>query len=121
MAEHLTREARRSKRHGRIRGKIHGTQQRPRLCVFRSLKHMYAQLVDDNQGGTILAVCTVKLDGRKLKNGGSVEAAKKVGETIAKKAVEKGIETVVFDRSGYLYHGRVKALAEAARKMGLKF
>jgi large subunit ribosomal protein L18 len=89
--------------------------------VFRSLKHTYAQIVDDAAGVTLAAASTLKLDGKKLANGGNVESAKRVGKVIAEAARAKGIESVVFDRSGYLYHGRLKALAEAARQAGLKF
>lgn len=98
-----------------------GNPQRPRLCVFRSHKHIYAQLCDDTQGRTLAAVSTLKLEGKRLANGGNVDAARRVGAAIAKKAQELGIETVVFDRNGYIYHGRVKAVAEAAREAGLKF
>ena len=109
----------RIKRHNRVRGKISGTPERPRLCVFRSENHIYAQIIDDVAGKTLAAASTVEkcFEG----NGGNAEAAKKIGETIAKRALEKGIENVVFDRGGYIYHGRVKALAEGAREGGLKF
>lgn len=121
MAKQLSRDERRRKVHRRIRAKIGGSPERPRLCVFRSLKHTYAQVVDDLGGKTLASVSTVKLDGRKLQAGGNVEAARKVGTAIAEKALSQGIQEVVFDRSGYRYHGRVKALAEAAREAGLKF
>ena len=109
----------RKKRHARVRSKISGTAERPRLNVFRSNKNIYAQIIDDVAGVTLVSASTQE-------NGfaGSacnVEAATKIGETIAKRAAEKNITTVVFDRSGYLYHGRVKALAEAARENGLEF
>jgi len=109
----------RKRRHRRVRGKIAGTPQRPRLNVFRSKAHIYAQLIDDAQGVTICAASSVEkaFDGAT----GNAEAAKKVGETLAARAKEKGIEEVVFDRGGYLYHGRVKALAEGAREAGLQF
>jgi large subunit ribosomal protein L18 len=109
----------RKKRHARVRTKITGTTERPRLNVFRSNKHLYAQLIDDTQGVTIASASTMDKDF----NGtaGNVEAAKLIGETIAKRATEKNIKSVVFDRGGYLYHGRVKALAEAARENGLEF
>ena len=109
----------RLKRHARVRGKISGTAERPRLSVFRSESNIYAQIIDDVAGNTLCSASTVEkgFEG----NGGNVEAAKKVGETIAKRALEKGIENVVFDRGGYIYHGRVEALAEAAREGGLKF
>jgi len=109
----------RKKRHARVRSKISGTAQRPRLNVFRSNKNIYAQLIDDSQGVTIVSAATMDKDF----NGtaGNVEAATLIGETIAKRAAEKNITAVVFDRGGYLYHGRVKALAEAARENGLEF
>ena len=121
MAKKMSRSDRRRKIHRRIRNRISGSAERPRLCVFRSLKHTYAQLVDDLMGATLLTVSTMALGGKKLKNGGNVEAARKVGKSIAEQAKERGIETVVFDRGGYIYHGRVKAVAEAAREAGLKF
>ncbi len=120
MAQQLTRRVRRLRVHKRVRSKIQGTRQQPRLCVFRSLRHIYAQLIDDDKGEVIAGVSTLKLDGKRLKNGGNVEAAKLAGQVIAKQALEKGVETVVFDRGGYIYHGRVKALAEAAREAGLR-
>lgn len=110
----------RKKRHARIRRKISGTQERPRLNVFRSSKHIYAQLIDDVAGVTLASASTLDKE-LKLENGGNVEAARKVGELIAKRALEKGYKKVVFDRGGYLYHGRVKSLAEAAREAGLEF
>lgn len=112
----------RLKRHLRVRKKISGTTQRPRLSVFRSSKHIYAQLIDDVSGVTLASASTVdkELAGQ-VGNGGSVEAARKVGELIAKRATAKGHENVVFDRGGYLYHGRVQALADAAREAGLQF
>ena len=109
----------RLKRHARVRGKISGTAERPRLSVFRSESNIYAQIIDDVAGNTLCSASTVEkgFEG----NGGNVEAAKKIGETIAKRALEKGIENVVFDRGGYIYHGRVAALAEGAREGGLNF
>lgn len=106
-------------RHVRVRGKISGTAERPRLNVFRSLSNIYAQLIDDVQGVTLLSASTVEkdFDG----SGGNQEAARRVGQLIAKRAAEKGITEVVFDRGGYIYHGRVKELAEGAREGGLKF
>ena len=98
---------------------LHGTRERPRLCVFRSLKHTYAQLVDEEKGCTLGAAST--LEGKKGKPGSNLKAAKQVGQLIAEKAQEQGVSSVVFDRGGYIYHGRVKALAEAAREAGLKF
>ncbi len=109
----------RLKRHRRVRTKISGTPEVPRLCVFRSAKHIYAQIIDD-VNGVSLASASSMVKGFDA-NGGNVEGAKKVGELVAKAALEKGIEAVVFDRGGYLYHGRVQALAEAARENGLKF
>lgn len=109
----------RLKRHKRVRSKIVGTAERPRLNVFRSLNHIYAQLIDDTQGVTLVAASTMDKDYDGY--GGNAEAAKKVGLSIAKKAVDKGITEVVFDRGGYIYHGRVRELAEGAREGGLKF
>ncbi len=109
----------RLKRHARVRTKISGTPEVPRLCVFRSTKHIYAQVIDDVNGVTLASASSMVKDFGS--NGGNVEGAKKVGELVAKAALAKGIENVVFDRGGYLYHGRVQALAEAARENGLKF
>ena len=111
--------AQRLKRHKRVRGKISGTPERPRLNVFRSETNIYAQIIDDVQGVTLVSASSVEKDFGMT--GGNKEAAKKVGEMIAKRAVEKGISEVVFDRGGYVYHGRVKELAEGAREGGLKF
>ena len=109
-------------RHAKIRKKVAGDSEKPRLCVFRSLKHIYAQLVDDSNGKTILTVSTLAKDLKgKMKNCDNKEAAALIGTNLAKKCLEKGIKKVVFDRSGYLYHGRIKALADAARKEGLQF
>ena len=109
----------RMKRHKRVRAKISGTPERPRLCVFRSETNIYAQLIDDTKGVTLVSASSLEkgFEGP----GSNCEAAKKVGEAIAERAKAKGIETVVFDRGGYLYHGRVKALAEGAREGGLQF
>jgi large subunit ribosomal protein L18 len=110
--------------HRRVRKKISGTPQRPRLCVFRSLNNIYAQVIDDTRGVTLVSASTLEPDVRELLNGaggGAVEAAKKVGAVVARKALEKGVTKVVFDRGGYQYHGRVKALADAAREAGLEF
>ena len=109
----------RIKRHMRIRNKISGTPERPRLNVFRSGKHIYAQIIDDINGVTLVSASTMDKDFDGY--GGNKEAAKKVGEMIAKRAAEKGITEVVFDRGGYVYHGRVQELAEGAREGGLKF
>jgi large subunit ribosomal protein L18 len=108
--------------HRRIREKVSGNENRPRLCVFRSLKHTYAQIIDDAQGKTLVAASTAEKEVRgDAKQAGNINASKLVGKAIAERARAKGIETVVFDRGGYLYHGRVKAIAEAAREAGLKF
>ena len=109
----------RIKRHNRVRGKISGTAERPRLCVFRSESNIYAQIIDDVAGNTLVAASTVEkaFEG----NGGNMDAAKKIGALVAERALQKGIEEVVFDRGGYIYHGRIKALAEGAREGGLKF
>ncbi len=109
----------RLKRHRRVRAKISGTPERPRLNVFRSNKHIYAQLIDDVNGVTLAAAST--MDKGFEGNGGNKDAARKVGQAIGKLAVEKNIAEVVFDRGGYLYHGRVKELADGARESGLKF
>jgi large subunit ribosomal protein L18 len=111
----------RMKRKKRVRSRVTGTEERPRLNVFRSLKHIYAQAVIDTTGKTLVSASTLSPELQDVPKTGNIEAAKKVGELIAKKCLEKGISKVVFDRSGYLYHGRVKALAEAARTGGLIF
>lgn len=112
----------RLKRHLRVRKKIEGTTERPRLNVFRSSKHIYAQLIDDVKGVTVASASTMDKELREdIKNGGNVESARKVGELIAKRAKEQGFNNVVFDRGGYLYHGRIQALADAAREAGLEF
>jgi len=121
VAGELNRAKKRRKVHLRIRGKISGTEARPRLCVFRSLKHTYAQLIDDGQGKILGSASTLKLQGQKLPNGGNLAAAQEVGKNIAETAKKLGIENVVFDRNGFVYHGRVKMLAESAREGGLKF
>jgi large subunit ribosomal protein L18 len=112
----------RIRKHARVRKKIAGTAGRPRLNVYRSLNHIYAQIIDDAAGSTLAAASSLdeSLKGA-LKNGGNKEAAKAVGLLIARKAIDKGIKAVVFDRGGYLYHGRVKELAEGAREGGLEF
>ncbi|PKM49241.1 MAG: 50S ribosomal protein L18 [Firmicutes bacterium HGW-Firmicutes-7] len=107
-------------KHRKIRNKIKGTSERPRLCVFRSNSHIYAQIIDDSKGITLVAASTMDKDFQ-LEKKNDVEAAKVVGNSIAKKAVDKGINTVVFDRGGYIYHGKVQALADAAREVGLIF
>jgi len=118
MAKYKSRSSKRVRRHARVRRKVSGTSQRPRLSVYRSSKHIYAQLVDDMAQETLASSSSVQL---KLENGGNIEAAEKVGKHLAEIAQEKGIKSVVFDRGGYLYHGRVKALADAAREAGLEF
>ena len=104
--------------HKRIRSRVSGTTERPRLAVFRSVKHIYAQVIDDTKGHTVVAASSSEKD---AKNGGNVIGAKEIGKLVAERAKDKGIKAVVFDRGGYQYHGRVKALAEAAREAGLKF
>ena len=122
MINKPSRAAARIKRHYRIRNKVKGTAQTPRLAVFRSNKHMDAQLIDDVAGVTIAAASTMEAEiAGKLESTSNIEAAQAVGEAIAKKAVEKGITEAVFDRGGYVYHGKVAALAEAAREAGLQF
>jgi large subunit ribosomal protein L18 len=106
--------------HKRIRKKISGTSERPRLAVFRSLNHIYAQIIDDSKGETLAAASTTESEFRG-KSGGNIEAAKAIGKLIADRAKEKGITRVVFDRGGYIYHGRVLTLAQAAREAGLEF
>ncbi|WP_044641894.1 50S ribosomal protein L18 [Risungbinella massiliensis] len=115
------RNKKRKKRHLRVRKKITGTTQVPRLNVFRSSKNIYAQLIDDLQGVTIVSASTLDPEVAGDKSGATVEAATAVGQLIAKRALEKGLKEVVFDRGGYIYHGRVKALADGAREGGLEF
>lgn len=110
----------RRKRHARVRAKISGTPERPRLSVFRSNKHIYAQLIDDMNGVTLASASTLDKE-INVESASNIDAAAKVGELVAKRAVEKGFKSVVFDRSGYLYHGRIQALADAAREAGLEF
>ncbi len=122
MIKKLDRKKIRQKKHLRIRKNIKGTSEQPRLAVYRSAKHIYAQLIDDVNGKTLAAASSLEATLRpELKSGGDTKAAKLVGETIGKKALEKGITGVVFDRGGNIYHGRIKALAEGAREAGLKF
>ena len=104
--------------HERIRRRVQGSSERPRLAVFRSLKHIYAQVIDDSKGHTLASASSAEKDGS---SGGNVAGAKSIGKLVAERARDKGIKAVVFDRGGYLYHGRVKALAEAAREGGLEF
>jgi large subunit ribosomal protein L18 len=122
MITKIDRNKVRKIRHLRVRKKLSGTAERPRLNVFRSNKHIYAQVIDDTKGITLVSASTLDSELKeKLENGSNIEAAQKVGELIAKRAKEKGINTVVFDRGGYLYTGRVKALADSAREAGLEF
>lgn len=122
MLKKVNRNAKRMKRHGRARQKIKGTTERPRLNVFRSSNHIYAQVIDDIQGITIVSASTLDKDLKnKLSSTQNKEAAKLVGELVGKRALDKGVEEVIFDRGGYIYHGRVKELAEGAREAGLKF
>lgn len=118
MAKSQSRNDVRLKRHARVRNKLSGTPECPRLNVFRSNSHIYAQIIDDVAGKTLVSASSVDL---KLENGSNITAAASVGKAIAEKAISKNIETIVFDRGGYIYHGRVKALADAAREAGLKF
>jgi large subunit ribosomal protein L18 len=112
----------RKARHLRARKKVNGTTERPRLNVYRSLQHVYAQIINDETGTTLASASTLDKDvSAKIEYGGNIEAAKAVGEAIAKRALAKGITQVVFDRGGYIYHGRVAALAAAARETGLEF
>ncbi len=106
--------------HERIRHKVRGTEERPRLAVYRSLKHIYAQIIDDRKGHTVVGR-VVGGEESAVKGGGNLAGAKEIGRLVAQRAKEKGIKKVVFDRGGYLYHGRVKALADAAREAGLEF
>jgi large subunit ribosomal protein L18 len=116
MITQTNREAIRQRIHSRIRAKLAGTVERPRLSVYRSINHIYAQVIDDQKGETLVSASSIK-----LKTGGNVAAAKAIGKTVAEAAVKQGIKKVVFDRGGFLYHGRIKALADAAREAGLEF
>jgi large subunit ribosomal protein L18 len=112
----------RQRRHARVRKRVQGTSERPRLCVFRSLKHIYAQVIDDIKGHTLVSASTLDAEVRAKANGkDKASQAALVGEVLAKRAQEAGVKQVVFDRGGYMYHGRIKSLAEAARKAGLDF
>jgi len=120
----LTRHERRERRHKRIRKKIFGTPERPRLCVYKSLNAFYAQIIDDTKGITLVSASSIDRDFVQLysKRGGkSIEDVKKVAELLVKKALEKNIKKVVFDRGGFLYHGKIKAFAERCRELGLEF
>ncbi len=117
-----TKRQARIRRHRRVRKKVFGTPERPRLSVYGSLNHIYAQIIDDMKGHTLVAASTLDKELKaEIKHGGNIESARKVGQLIAKRAVEKGIKKVVFDRGGFRYHGRIKALADAAREGGLEF
>ena len=118
MINKVSKNKERQRRHERIRTKVIGTASCPRLSVYRSNAHIHCQVIDDEKGNTLVACSSLEM---KLALGSNVEAAKKVGSEIAKRCLAKNIETVVFDRGGYIYHGRIKALAEAAREAGLKF
>ena len=119
MIQKVQKNVIRQRIHERIRHKVHGTAERPRLAVFRSVAHIYAQVIDDTKGQTLVSASTVDKGART--NGGNLAAAKTIGKLVAERAKEKGIAKVVFDRGGYPYHGRVKALADAARAAGLEF
>ena len=122
MIKKVNKNKKRQKRHMRMRNKIQGTPARPRLNIFRSSTNIYAQVIDDSQGFTIASASSKDKEITEKINGlNKTEAAKIVGQEVAKKAMEKGVETVIFDRGGYLYHGRVKSLADGARESGLKF
>lgn len=120
LLEKINRKEIRRKKHLRVRKRLSGTSEKPRLCVYRSLKHIYVQVINDVTGSTLVAASTLD-PALRGEYGGNVEAAKKVGQVIAQRALEKGINQVVFDRGGNLYHGRIAALAEAAREAGLQF
>ena len=117
----INKNATRQKRHTRVRKRVEGTLARPRLNVYRSLNHIYAQVIDDIKGHTLAAASSLEAGLKADRNGGNVEGAQQVGRLIAERAKAAGVERVVFDRGGYLYHGRVKALADAAREGGLEF
>ncbi|MDW7674580.1 MAG: 50S ribosomal protein L18 [Bacillota bacterium] len=122
MLKQYNRKAVRARKHLSVRSKVHGTAERPRLNIFKSLNHIYAQVIDDVTGLTLVSASSVDPELKEqLSFGGNIDAAKAVGQLIAKRAVEKGISKVVFDRGGYIYHGRVAALADAAREAGLEF
>jgi large subunit ribosomal protein L18 len=118
----LSRDLHRKRVHDRVRTKVSGTTERPRLCVYRSLGHIYAQVIDDHSGKTLVSASSVDGETKKnLKGGGNIAAAKVIGKAVAERAKAAGVQKVVFDRGGYKYHGRVKALADAAREGGLQF
>lgn len=122
MERVINKKERRQKRHARARFYISGTSERPRLCVFKSLKHIYAQIIDDEKGITLVSASSLEKEFRNNNiNGGNKQGAKIIGEAIAKRALAKGITKVVFDKGGFKYHGRIKELADAARSAGLQF
>ncbi|TLM98129.1 50S ribosomal protein L18 [bacterium] len=121
MFKQVNRKAEKQKRRLRVRKKVSGTPERPRLCIYRSLNHIYAQIIDDTQGVTLISASTMETELKGQAGGGDIGAAQAVGKVVAQKAVEKGIKQVVFDRGGNIYHGRIKALADAAREAGLDF
>lgn len=121
MSAKLDKRSARIKRHRRVRKKVFGTPEQPRLSVYKSIKHIYAQIIDDQNGITLVAASTLSPDVRDKVSGSNIEAAKLVGNEIGKKAVENNITSIVFDRGGYRYHGKLKALAEAVREAGLEF
>ena len=127
MIPQLSKDSVRRRVHTRIRKKLQGSEERPRLNIYRSLNHIYALVIDDEKGRTIVSASTAtggkeaKSQGKKKKTGGNLASAKEIGKLIAQRAKEKGVKQVVFDRGGYLYHGRIKALADAAREAGLEF
>jgi large subunit ribosomal protein L18 len=125
MITKISKNDSRKKIHSRIRKRLQGTTERPRLNIYRSVEHIYAQIIDDSKGTTVVSASSLELgklaDGKTHVSGGNVVAAKQVGKSIAERAKQSGIQKVVFDRGGYLYHGRIKALAEAARAAGLEF
>ena len=122
MIKQVNKKLATQKRHKRLRAKLSGTSDAPRLAVYRSTKHIYAQIIDDEKNITLVAASSVDKDLKvNLKHGGNIESAKVIGEAIAKKALNAGIKDVVFDRGGFLYHGRIAALADAAREAGLNF
>lgn len=122
MIKKESKNSKRKVRHVRVRRKVQGTSERPRLSIYKSLSNMYAQIIDDTTGSTLVSASTLDKDLKgKVGYAGNKEAAKLVGEMIAKRALDKGIDKVVFDRGGYIYHGRVKELAESAREAGLQF
>lgn len=122
MINKIDKNAIRQRKHARVRKKIIGTSERPRICVFRSLSHIYVQIIDDVNGNTLVSASSLDSEIKdQVKSTGNCETAKLVGALIAKRALDKKIEEVVFDRGGYLYHGRIAALAEGAREAGLKF